>query len=887
MITKLNKSMGLLLLCTSTSADVILDQIGPMDGNSMTGTFTANQYFESDYSIYDIATIDNFTIQEQTTITNVETVIDGWGGFADPSSITAYQGNVYSFVAAAGNSLVGDIATDDVDVADVYVSPQWKGPGFLVSVPTYLPVEEGMHWISVIPTNSFDNAGQTGVAVTLIGDGIMSVHANPNEGFGFGPWVELTTEAAFRIHDGPTPDPCSYPLPAICSSDVDQDGIVAVSDLLTLIAQWGDCGDGTFRPTGDVAPLPDGDCCVDIADLLTVVADWGADCTIYGACCLDDGVCDEMSTSTACEAVNGVYFGDDSNCDDGICIAGACCIDTQTCQDITEDACLANKGSYMGDETYCATTDCAAAMLGNECETSIVAIEGANPFDTTYMTPSQPQPDETMCSETSLDWANSQDIWFIWVAPSSAVYTIDTCDINSYDTSLVVYQDSCSNQIACNGDTESEIACQDYFSSIQLDAQIGSTYYIRIGGWNGETGSGTLNIFVTPPPVNGACCFPDETCIDSNEDDCFSFGGTFAGENTSCSEKVCLNPIGDECIDNLVAFAGLNVFDTSTMTHSIESVDEGMCPDTYLDWGDNNPDVWFHWTATDDGVATFTTCDQTSFDTSMVLYTGSCNSLIQIDCNGDAALDSNCQQYYSLIEYSVTAGTNYIIRLGGWQGFAGTGTLTITLVGENDTGACCVDGKCLDELTDEECQIYEGVWNVDQLCQDISCNQLSCQEAHSPTDNWFVGTSALDLSNAMEMERAELVNLAEISTVKVWGFQLFFTGTQWIDCSTDFDFHVRSYSDALGLPGKLSEESLYTPATKTSTGQLYGGVYELMEWEIPFSATNVEHLSVQSSSEELQCWFLWMSSGEGDSSSSVSYGDSWFFDSHDFSICAQ
>jgi hypothetical protein len=526
-------------------------------------------------------------------------------------------------------------------------------------------------------------------------------------------------------------------------------------------------------------------------------------------------------------------------------------------------------------------------MLGDECDEAIIATVGANSFDTTYMTPSQPEPDDETCSESNLDWANSKDVWFSWVASSSEEYTIDTCDINSFDTSLVIYENSCSNQIACNGDASNTEECQGNFSSISLDTQSGTTYYFRIGGWNGDTGSGTLNIYTTPPPPEGACCFPDETCIDSNEPDCVAFGGTFAGEKTYCSDNVCDNPEGDECSDEQEAFVGENLYDTTTMTSSSEPVDESICSDTYLEWGDTNPDVWFHWTATDNGIATFSTCDENSYDTSLVIYTGSCNSLTQIACNGDGDFNSNCQQYYSSIELNVSLGTTYIIRIGGWQGSTGTGTLTISLDGENDTGACCIDGNCIENLSEVDCLSNSGVWSSGELCQDITCNSLSCQEVHSPSDNWYAGTSAIDNQNNMQNQRAELVNLAEISSVKVWGFQYFFTGSQWVDCSSDFDFHVRSYLDNNGLPGKLSKESLDTPATKTATGQLYAGIYELMEWEIPFTDTNVEHLSIQSSSEGLDCWFLWLSSGSGDSSSALLDGGNWTLQDYDLSICPE
>ena len=44
-----------------------------------------------------------------------------------------------------------------------------------------------------------------------------------------------------------------------------------VDDVLAVIANFNNSGDGTFRPVGDVAPFPNGDCLVNVDDLLEVI----------------------------------------------------------------------------------------------------------------------------------------------------------------------------------------------------------------------------------------------------------------------------------------------------------------------------------------------------------------------------------------------------------------------------------------------------------------------------------------------------------------------------------------------------------------------------------------------------------------------------------------
>jgi hypothetical protein len=105
--------------------------------------------------------------------------------------------------------------------------------------------------------------------------------------------------------------------------------------------------------------------------------------------------------------------------------------------------------------------------------------------------------------------------------------------------------------------------------------------------------------------------------------------------------------------------------------------------------------VWFKWTAPSAGLLTLSTCSAGSFDTSLVVYTGTCASLTQVACNGDASGESGCQQYYSSIaDFSVTSGTTYYLRIGGYSATdVGTGSLALTF--NPSTGACATaTGGC-------------------------------------------------------------------------------------------------------------------------------------------------------------------------------------------------
>jgi len=284
-------------------------------------------------------------------------------------------------------------------------------------------------------------------------------------------------------------DPCNAPI-GFCPQDIDGNYAVDVIDLLKVIDTYGVCGDGSFKPAGDV----DGDCCVTVSDVLSVVDAWGNDCTPVGACCLPEGGCAEQETEENCLLAGGEYNGDDASCAFSNCPDnGACCFDDGSCTYGLPQACIDLGGGFQGNGTDCDTTNCPIAGAGDECSNAMIAVNGANAFETLTATPSDNPPTDELCAGTYLDWGNSPDVWFRYTASATGSINITTCDIASYDTSLALYSGSCDNLVACNGDASGS-SCQVYYSEINYTVEAGATYYIRIGGWQEATGTGTLTI---------------------------------------------------------------------------------------------------------------------------------------------------------------------------------------------------------------------------------------------------------------------------------------------------------------------------------------------------------------------------------------------------------
>ena len=143
-------------------------------------------------------------------------------------------------------------------------------------------------------------------------------------------------------------------------------------------------------------------------------------------------------------------------------------------------------------------------------------------------------------------------------------------------------------------------------------------------------------------------------------------------------------PANDECAGaEVIPFAtGTTVvpLDTTTATSSADAVSDVACPGTFI--GTCESDVWYSWTAGSDGIAQMGTCNDAAFDTDILVYSGACGALAgsEVACNGDGG---GCAGFTSFIPFfPVTAGTNYLIRVGGWDiNSFGTGNLTIEFSG--------------------------------------------------------------------------------------------------------------------------------------------------------------------------------------------------------------
>jgi len=695
-----------------------MDQIGPDDGSNIDlSNMTANQVFEASFAQYTVGCVDDFD-SAGSAIMSVELVFGGWNGYAGPTGVSGYSVNLYSDMDAAPCANLEGDAYNATEASGDLVDP-FGGLAGMSKIG--LPVNGGpsgnINAVSVIPNNEFGINGQTGAGLGFTGDFTMN-QANPGGGFGLPCPSANALNIALRVMGG-TADPCGGALAEVCAADVSgpddvPDGYVNVSDLLAVIGNWGMSGDGTYRPVGDCAPMPNGDCTVNVSDLLAVIGDWGSGCVAMGACCYDDGSCTDNVAEADC---SGSWLGTNSTCDS--CISGACCAADATCATSTEAACV---GTYQGDGTDCADVVCEEAPDNNTCASAIAAVDGDNSIDNTTATTDGPE-DFDQCDNFDV-LGIYNDLYWTYTASCDGDVTISTCNTVDFDSRIAVYGDCNSAMLFCNDDALSG-AC-GLTSELTLAMATGESIVIRIGSFaEGGTGMGTFNINCNVP-VPGACCIGLSQCVDGLlPDECGAFGGTHQGDGTLCADVDCdPTPANDTCAGAETAVLGDNAFDTSYANPEWADPDDTVCAGEFLDWA-GSPDVFFVYTPSSDGTMSISLCDAASYDTSLAVYLGGCDDgdgSHNVECNGDHSGQTDCQAYYSAIDsMPVSGGVQVIIRIGGWNAATGAGTMNLSFTGGSETAACCVNGSCAGDLTYGDCTALSGLWVQGEDCSTVSC----------------------------------------------------------------------------------------------------------------------------------------------------------------------
>lgn len=451
-------------------------------------------------------------------------------------------------------------------------------------------------------------------------------------------------------------------------------GIPRGEGALVLALFGGDCpGSGSCATSNGTPGCSNAGCCFAICndDPFCCNSSWDALCASAAAVgCYGCGA----SGSGSCYVANGTPA-----CNDAQCCTEVCAADPFCCESAWDGLCADQAPDLCGP----------LPPINDTCGFATLISEGTWPFTTIAAS--------TDGSSTPTCGQLHADTWYKIVAPYTGTMTVSTCGLASGNTKIALYKPTpqglpgfvCSagpfggspiTFVACNDD-----ACGTQ-SSVSAAVEAGVTYTIRLGT--------LLNLFGVPS----------------------AFSGQF-NVNFSIANDLCSSPL--DIPEGLIPFSTIGA-GTDGVAHTTCGF---CCGDTQI-----HHDVWFRHTAECDGTLTVSTCGSADFDTKIAVYKNSAQigwvcsiggppqSLL--GCNDDT---SGCPGATSTVSVQVEAGTSYRIRVGGYNGASGTGTLSVSCkplsVCEGDLdGNGAVDGGDLGTLL--------GAWGTASAVADLDGNGI-------------------------------------------------------------------------------------------------------------------------------------------------------------------
>ncbi len=238
---------------------------------------------------------------------------------------------------------------------------------------------------------------------------------------------------------------------------------------------------------------------------------------------------------------------------------------------------------------------------------------------------------EYLASEPILLSTGDASVWYSWTAPSTGQFLIDTFG-STFDTILEVFTGTPSPTLATLVPVATDDDSAGFFQSrVVLDATVGTTYYIAVLGYLGETGTIDLEI------SNGSLTPP------ANDD--------FANRaNLLTAFPVTVPVISTES-------AGIEPYEPSPLEVGGAS-------------------VWWTWTAPNDleGYVEINT-QSSNFDTVLYVFTG--NSLSGLSLVSGAGNDNASGNLRSAVNFAPNPGQVYQIAVHGARGAIGLAGLEI------------------------------------------------------------------------------------------------------------------------------------------------------------------------------------------------------------------
>jgi len=213
------------------------------------------------------------------------------------------------------------------------------------------------------------------------------------------------------------------------------------------------------------------------------------------------------------------------------CSNSACC--STVCATFPECCSISwDSGCVTAASELCGLYVCPSGNFpANNCPTgAILVVSGQSiPFDSTTATtvgPLQPQ-----CGSTGGDSQIWKDLYYRFDSTAIGRLTASTCDTATFDTKIAAYDIGSgtydpatlsSRFIACNEDGAD---CTKGTSKLSFITAANTSYLVRLGGFDGESGTGTISFAFEPAIAPQTCATPGANPVATSPDASVATGG--------------------------------------------------------------------------------------------------------------------------------------------------------------------------------------------------------------------------------------------------------------------------------------------------------------------------------------------------------------------------
>lgn len=328
-----------------------------------------------------------------------------------------------------------------------------------------------------------------------------------------------------------------------------------------------------------------------------------------------------------------------------------------------------------------------------------------------------------------------------------------------------------------------------------------------------------------------ALCVPETDCGNAADDDA---DGAIDCDDSDCAPTAtCLAT----CLEVTDLGSALGEALASGTTVGAGNDLAGSCG------GSSAEDVALTWTAPYDDTFTFST-DDSSYDTILVVGTGDCTGLTEVDCNDDDGEGSR-----SLVAATLSAGDVVLLDVDGYSTNSGAFQINVYASAERD----CTDG------VDED---GDGAVDCDDSDCDASCPEDACGDGVDDDTDGFTDCDDVDcVVSAICLEETDCNDGLDDDGDG-------FTDCDDPSCADDATcIATACYDDALGDAYGDAFATVALDGDDVTTSCGYGGDDAFVTWTAPATATWTIATTADSSFD-----YITLEAASGDCASLTSLG---------------